>query len=241
MTEEIIDKATTLWQAGNEKQAIELLESVDLDSSAQANTLIGQMYVGAEEGISNISKNLEKGIGFLNKGLGLGDAEAGLEIADIFYLGNGLEENHALAEEYWIRSWQLGDELAGFKLANYYYDDHIEKIQEALKIYTELIERNEFVGNCNLKLSKIYKRGIGGVIPDSARALKYLQAGAENSNVNCCMTLGLKYYRGDGVEKDVAKAIELLERVKDNDLFKQEVDVLLDKIITKEKTKPNIE
>lgn len=49
------------------------------------------------------------------------------------------------------------------------------------------------------------------------------------------MNLGLKYYRGDGVEKDISKAIELLERVKENDLFEQEERALLDKIIKNKK------
>jgi|SRR5690554_305015 len=235
MTQEIINKATELWQDDDEKQAIQLLETIDLDNSAKANTLIGQMYIGAERGISNIKKDVKKGIQFLQKALTLGDAEAGIELADLYYLGEDVKENYKKAERYWIASWELGEERAGFELANYYYDELKEKISEAINIYEQLIERNEFAGNCNSKLSKIYEKGIGGIAPDSEKALKYLEAGAKDSHIHCCMNLGLKYYRGDGVEKDFAKAIELVERVKDNDLFKEEVKVLLDKMNQKEK------
>ncbi len=235
MTQEIINKATELWQDDNEKEAIQLLESITLDKSAEANTLIGQMYIGAEKGISNIKKNIKKGIGFLEMGLELGDAEAGLELADLYYFGEGVKESHKQAEKYWIKSWELGEEQAGFALANYYYEENNDKIHEAVKIYIDLIARNEFVGNCNSKLNQIYEKGIGGITPDSDRALMYLEAGAKDSHIHCCMNLGLKYYRGDGVEKDISKAIEIVERVKDNDLFKQEVEVLLLKMTNEEK------
>lgn len=192
------------------------------------------MYVGAEKGISNIMKNIKKGIDFLEKGLKLGDAEAGLELADLYYLGEDVKENHKKAVKYWSESWELGEELAGFKLANFYYDEFKEKINEAINIYEQLISRNEFVGNCNSKLSKIYEKGIGGITPDPVKYLMYLEAGAQDSHIHCCMNLGLKYYRGNGVKKDISKAIEFVERVKDNDLFKQEVRALLDKMIKNE-------
>lgn len=235
MTQEIIDKATELWQDDNEKKAIELLETIDLDNNAEANTLIGQMYIGAERGISNIKRDVKKGIQFLQNGLALGDAEAGMELADLYYLGEGVKENYKKAEKYWVESWELGEEKAGFELANYYYDEFNEKISEAINIYEQLIDRNEFVGNCNAKLSKIYEKGIGGITPDPDKSLKYLEEGAKDSHIHCCMNLGLKYYRGDGVKKDIVKAIELVEKVKDDELFKQEVEVLLNKMIKEEK------
>ena len=235
MTQEIIDKAIELWQDDNEKKAIELLETIDLDNNAEANTLIGQMYIGAERGISNIKRDVKKGIQFLQNGLALGDAEAGMELADLYYLGEGVKENYKKAEKYWVESWELGEEKAGFELANYYYDEFNEKISEAINIYEQLIDRNEFVGNCNSKLSKIYEKGIGGITPDPDKSLKYLEEGAKDSHIHCCMNLGLKYYRGDGVKKDIVKAIELVEKVKDNELFKQEVEVLLNKMIKEEK------
>lgn len=235
MTKEKIDKAIEFWQNDDEKQAIKLLELIDLEKNAEANTLIGQMYIGAERGVSNIKKNVKKGIQFLQKGLILGDAEAGIELANLYYLGEGVKENHKKAEKYWIASWGLGEERAGFELANFYYDEHNEKINEAINIYEKLISKSEFVGDCNSKLSKIYEKGIGKITPDPARSLSYLEAGTKDSHLYCCMTLGLKYYRGDGVEKDISKAIELVERVKDNDLFEQEVRTLLDKMIKNEK------
>ena len=236
MTQEIIDKATELWQDYNEKQAIELLETIDFENNAEPNTLIGKMYIGAERGVSNIRKRCKKKeSSIFKKGLALGDAEAGIELADLYYLGEGVKENYKKAEEYWIASWELGEERAGFELANYYYDESNEKISEAIYIYEQLIDRNEFVGNCNSKLSKIYEKGIGGITPDSDKSIMYLEEGAKESHIHCCMNLGLKYYRGDGVEKDFSKAIELVEKVKDNEFFKQEVEALLNKMTKKEK------
>ena len=68
-----------------------------------------------------------------------------------------------------------------------------------------------------------------------AKPLIYLEVGTKDSHIQYWMNLGLKYYRGDGVEKGISKAIELLERVKENDLFEQEERALLDKIIKNKK------
>ncbi len=38
MTQMIINKAVEFWQEDDEKQAIQLLESIDLDNNVEANT-----------------------------------------------------------------------------------------------------------------------------------------------------------------------------------------------------------
>lgn len=235
METDIINKAVKLWQLDQDKEAVELLKSLNLEINAQANTLIGKILTGAERGISNIKKDTVNGLAHLKMGLKLGDSEAGLKLAEIFYFGEGVRKNYKKAEEYWKLSYSLGNELAGFELANFYYDDLQEKITEAIKIFYELIEKKEFEENCYYKLFKIFEKGIGEIESNKELSLKYLEKGAINSHVNCCMTLGLKYYRGDGIKQDVNKAIEIVERVKENEFFKEEVNVILLKMLNNEK------
>jgi uncharacterized protein len=230
-----IDKATKLWQLDQDKEAIELLENLNLDKNAKANTLIGKILIRAERGISNIKKDTIKGIKFLKFGLELGDSEAGLELANIFYFGKGVKVSKKKAEEFWKLSFELGDELAGFELANFYFDDLHEKISEAIIIYNKLIERKEFEENCYYKLYRIFEKGIGGIKPNQELALKYLEKGANKLNVNCCMTLGLRYYRGDGIKQDVKKALEFVKKVKEDEFFKKEVNIILAKMLNNEK------
>ncbi len=232
---DIIDQATKLWQLDHDKEAIELLESLNLEVNAEANTLIGQIYTGAERGISNIKKDVKKGIQFLQMGLNLGDSEAGLELADIYYIGNGVKESNKKAVEYWRLSHTLGNESAGFQLANFYYDNLNEKIDDAIQIYKELIERHEFEENSYYKLSRIYEKGIGGIIPNLELSIEYMEKGAELGHVHCCMNLGLRYYKGEGVTQNIKKSIEIVERVRDHEFFKEEVNAILDKMMKNEK------
>ncbi len=235
METKTIDKATELWQLDKDKEAIEVLKSLNLEINAKANTLIGKILIGAERGISNIKKDTVNGIAHLKLGLKLGDSEAGLELAKIFYFGKGVRKSDKKAEEYWTLSYKLGDELAGFELANFYYDDLHGKITEAIKIFNELIEKKEFEENCYYKLFKIFEKGIGGIEPNKELSLKYLEKGATKSHVGSCMTLGLKYYRGDGIKQDIKKAIEIVERVREAEFFKEEVNVILSKMLNNEK------
>lgn len=235
MSMDIIDKAIELWRSNLDKEAIDLLESLNLEVNAKANTIIGKIYVNADPEISNIKKDYKKGKQFLLAGLKLCDADAGIELADMYYRGNGVKKNNKKAEEFWRLAYNLGDELGGFELANFYYDELNEKISDAIQIYKSLLEKGEFEENCYYKLYTIYERGIGDTIQNRELAIYYLEKGAEKGNINCCMNLGLKYYRGDGVIQDINKAIEIVERARNNEFFKKEVDIILDKMLKKEK------
>jgi len=231
----VINKAIKLWQNDQDREAIELLQSVDLDENAEANRLIGQIYIGSERGVSDIKRDTKKGVEFLNKALSLGNSEAALELASLYYFGNGVKENRKRAEQYWKQSYELGNEEAGFELANYYYDFSHENIQSAIEIFKDLINRNEFKGNCYSKLSKIYATGPGPISPDQKLSLQYMEQGAFEGHIHCCMNLGLKYYRGDGVPQDKQKAISLVQKVSGDNLLKQEVAVILGKMTNNEK------
>ncbi len=115
----VINKAVRLWQNDQDRKAIELLQSLDLDQNAEANRLIGQIYIGAERGVSDIKRDTKKGIEFLSKALSLGNSEAALDLGNLYYYGNGVKESRKKAEQYWKQSYELGNENAGFALANY--------------------------------------------------------------------------------------------------------------------------
>ncbi|MBU3010709.1 sel1 repeat family protein, partial [Polaribacter vadi] len=235
MTKKKIEKAIKFWQDNNEQEAINLLEKLNLEENSEANTLLGKIYLYAEQGRANIERNPKKGIKFLEKGLNLGDSDAGLELAEVYYLGDEVKQNLKTAENYWTKSWSMGNIQAGFELANFYFDERNNKIEKAIKIYEELIKRNENIGNCYSKLSRIYEYGIGGINPDSEKSMLYLEKGAEVFDIYCCPTLALKYYRGDNIEKNSKKAISLLKKVKNNDLFRKEINILLEKMTNGEK------
>lgn len=224
-----VEKATILWRRHKDKEAISLLNSLDLANDGPANHLIGKIYLYAEKGVSNIKRSVREGKVHLEKALALGVPEAGLALADLYFYGYGVKVNQIKAEEYWGQSVKLGSELAAFELANYYYDVAPQKIEEAIRLYKWLIAKNEFVGSSYYKLSLIYKKGIG-VPADLALSLEYLEQGAKDKHVHCCMNLALSYYRGDCVKADKQKAIALAKIASLDDLFHKEANLVLSKM-----------
>jgi len=51
--------------------------------------LIGNIFLSAEKGLSNVKRNVPKGKEYLTKALELEDAEAGLDSADFNYSDSG--------------------------------------------------------------------------------------------------------------------------------------------------------
>ena len=236
MKESELEIAEKLWKNDKDKEAIDLLNSLELDNNGDINKLIGDIYFYAQKGISNITKNTKLAKKHYEKSLDLGNSDAGNELAEMYYFGDkGIKENQKLAEQYWLKSYNLKNELAGFNLANYYYEDKHNQIEKAIEIYKNLILKNEFKENCFLKLSRIYINGIG-IKKNIRKGIEYLEKGIEINSSNCCMDLSYIYKKGEIVEKNISKAIELAEKAYSNsEFFKEEIYEYLETI----KTKPN--
>jgi len=220
---EIIDKAKELHLNGEDNEAIKLLSSLDLANSKEANYLLGRIYETAEKGISNIKKDIKIAISFYEKALSLSHPDAGLELADIYYTGYLVKENLKKAEKYWKISSRLGNELATFELANYYYNNN--KINDAVQLYSILVN-GKFGGNSCFKLAISFLRG-NEIKKDVLKAIEYLKKGVELDNVNCLFKLGWLYYKGEVIEQNLNKAIELIKRAGEFELYEEESKAIL--------------
>ena len=101
-------------------------------------------------------------------------------------------------------------------------------------------------------VGEVYEKSLGGAAPDYAAAATWYRKAAEQGYPRALMNLGLLYERGLGVEKDLAKAMELYRKssglgkiiVADdlgaaaNDTSKQEIDRLKKEL---EETKQQLE
>lgn len=206
--------------------AIAILESDELAKDGDAQLLLGQIYYRAHKAMTGVSRSYPKSRKYLLKALELGNAEAAGELADMYYFGFGVKENYKKAEFYWKQGADADNEMAQFDLANFYYDHLNEKIDEAIILYKTLITKNEFVGNSNLKLGRIYYRGLG-VDNDVNEALSWLAKGVEAGDGNSCMDLAYIYYQGEDVEKDVEKAISLVEKAGKTELYEDDAPGIL--------------
>lgn len=226
--EKTIEQAKVLWRDNNEIEAITLLNSI-ANESGPANTLIGNMYSCAQKGLSNVKRDYKKAREYYKKSVDLNDSEGAIELGKLYFFGDGVKQNYDKAELYWGIAYELGDELGAFELANYYYDCKTEKIDKAINIYKELIAQNEFVENSLLKLSRIYGRGIG-IEKNSKLELKYLNEGIKYKDFNCCSDLAYKYFTGDGIPKDLDKALQTIQKADTRELFVKDKAELVERI-----------
>lgn len=223
--QDILKDANKLWRANDELGAIKLLNKI-IQKSGPANTMIGNMYVCAQKGQSNIKRDYKKAREFYQKAVTLNDSEGAIELGKLYFFGDGVKSNYNKAELYWEIAYNLGDVMGAFELANFYYDYKNDKIETAIKIYNELISQGEFIENSQLKLSRIYGRGIG-IEKNPELELKYLKEGVKNSDFNCCSDLAHKYFKGDGVPQDLDKALETIEKADTKDLFDKDKNEII--------------
>ena len=205
-----IKEALHFHQMDEDKKAIDILESDEIVNDGDALLLLGQIYHRTHKSLSGISRSYPTSRKYLLKALELGNAEAACELADMYYFSFGVKENYKKAEFYWQQGVDLNSEMAQFDLANYYYDHLHEKMDEAIKLYKALINKDEFVESSYLKLGRIYYRGLG-IEKDVNEGLSWYEKGVKVVHGNSCMDLGYIYYKGEYVEKDVDKAISLVE------------------------------
>lgn len=220
----VVSEARKLSRLGRDADAIELLSRIELNSSGDANYLLGQIYELADSGVSDIKGNIKKAIFFYEKALKLGCSDAGLELANIYFLGDYVRENLKKAEKYWKMASDMGNDIASFELANHYYDN--DRFADSIFLYEELIDHSEFGGNASYKLAILFLEG-KGTWKDIDKAIKFLNLGVSKNNPNSYLKLGWLYYKGEIIEKDIDKAISLFRETKKFELFKEESESLL--------------
>lgn len=223
---QLIAAARRHYRLDENQKAIEILESPDLAENANALLLLGQIYNGTTKSCGGVARSMPNARKCWLKALELGNSEAAWELGKLYYFD---KNNRKKAEEFWLAAADMGNELAAFDLVNLYYDHLNEKIHKAIELCHWLIDKNEFVDSCCVKLGRIYYRG-KGVPRDVDQARVWLEKGAALDNGNACMDLALMCYLGEGVEKDVAKAISLVEKAGKTEWLKDTAPVIAEKM-----------
>jgi len=208
----LIQKALNYHRNDENIRAVEILESEVFTNNPEALLLLGDIYSNTDKRSSGLSRDNIKARDYWIKSHELGNNEASRNLADMYYWGTGkVRQNRKESEAFWKVAHGRGDEMATSDLANYYYDDKNEDIDQAIEMYKQLIEKSEFLEDSCTKLGRIYYRGIG-VSKDFEKAFYWSQKGALLGAGNCLMDLSLMYYRGDYVKKSDEKAIALVKK-----------------------------
>lgn len=133
-------------------------------------------------------------------------------LADIFEEGTVVPQDLNKAVKYHIMAGNAGSKASFVKAANIYEKD--KNYPQAFKLYANAASTEvEAAYKCGEYLYK----GIGTAV-NKAEAAKYLKVAAKHNIANAQIMLGDLYFKGEGVEKNVEKALGLykLAALKDN-------------------------
>ena len=161
-----------------------------------------------------VDKNLEKSIEYFKMACG---KDCGLKGTDtpegclgFFYIiGEGVEKNSVVGEQYLLQAVELGDFRACKNLGFLYFSgDGIERnYEKALKYYEKAVSLDESCADCWVRIGYQYQHGLG-TPRDTKRAFECYQNAANAGIANGFNNLGACYMDGWGCEKDETKALE---------------------------------
>ena len=135
------------------------------------------------------------------------DFEDSFYVLGASYLeGEGVELNYKKAYRYLSKAAEVKNENAIESLGDMYYSGLYvdEDKNKAFKLYKESLK----LGNTDLyyKLGKIYEAE-----GKSKLALRHYKKGHENNDIRATQKLGVMYYNGEIVDRDVDKSLEYME------------------------------
>lgn len=224
-----IEKAKDHWRSNEDQRAIDILDDPKLAASPEALFTLGDIYNCADKRVGGVSRSVPKARKYWLEAIKYGSTDAAVELAGLYYFGDGVKENHKKAEEFWLLAANGGNEIGRFKLADFYYDNRPENIKDAIVLFESLTAGSVFSGNSCCRLGRIYDRGIG-VKRDPAMAAYWYEAGSKLNNGNCLLDLSYLFYKGDGVEKNIDKAVELAEKASETEWLKDRGPIVAEKM-----------
>lgn len=124
-------------------------------------------------------------------------------LGELYAQGIGVDKDTKKALKYYQLSAKNGNMDACLAAARIYEKE--QSYPEAFKLYASIADRNY---HACYKVGEYLVKGLGTRV-DKAKAAGYLSQAAENNIPNAMILLGDLYYQGDGVEKDMGKAVEL--------------------------------
>ena len=206
-----------------------------LKKSAEAGYASAQWRLGYkyQEGI-DVEENPVMAVEWFQKSAVQGDSEAQWRLGVLYEFGKGTNKDMAQAVKWYQKSSEQGNPEGQWRLASMYQfgDGICVDLNKAIELYKAAGDQ----GNLDVKehLERIYEFGenVATKFPFEKIILQYEKQGnyegatqfidgqvklleEEIQNHETAM-LGLKYEKGEGVSKDIARAIELYEQAISN-------------------------
>lgn len=133
------------------------------------------------------------------------------KIGNLYYFGQGVEQDDVQAKEWWEKAAELGDAAAMSNVGVLYeYGEGVEwDYAQAVEWYEKAAELGDDTAMRNIGLMYATGRGIK---QDYARAIEWWEEAAALGNIDAMRDMGLLYENGRGVEQDYAQAAKWYER-----------------------------
>jgi len=159
-----------------------------------------------EEGVALLlAGNAEGAASLLERACESGDAQGCHNLAMMYYLGQGVTQDHERAAHFYGRSCEGGMAQDCFNAGQAYRRDPAR----ALNYYERACESRVWQG-CDSAASAYF---VGqDVTRDYRRAAELYAQACEYGSAGACGVLGQMYLSGQGVSRDPARAIQLYER-----------------------------
>lgn len=124
-------------------------------------------------------------------------------LAEVYALGVGVTKDTKKALKYYLLSAKNGNVDACLEAAKIY--DRAQLYPEAFSSFSSIAAKNHYA---SYKVGEYLVKGLGTKV-DKSNAVSYLSQAANHNIPNAMILLGDLYYQGDGVDKDMKKAVEL--------------------------------
>lgn len=141
----------------------------------------------------------------------LGDPIAQYYLGEMFYYGEGVEQNFVEAMRWYLLSAEQDDPDAAYSIGFMYENgEGVEKsLEVAIDWYKRAGELGSDAGTASLGLLYLYEEGPFGNFDEGLRILK---TAADSGNLDAQFYLGSAYYDGDVLEKDFDLALNYLRK-----------------------------
>ncbi|MBQ7502617.1 SEL1-like repeat protein [bacterium] len=209
--EELCQMGKAAYEKGEYQEAAKLYAKSAEKNNAEAQCLLGCMYLKGE----GTEKNAAKAVDLLEAANALNYSEAALKLGNISRYGLNGELDTAKALEYYTKAAEAGNAEGQYRLAEMYFKGQgagVDKAKAAL--FYEKAALQDHV-EALIAVGNMYFSG-NGVEKDVSKAAGFFAKAAEKGSADAQFKLAEIYYFGKGIPQDKAKAAELYARAADS-------------------------
>lgn len=199
-------------EASDPARAVKILELGARCGDKESAFRLGSCYA---HGNCGLQPDGQRALAYYERAFELGSSDAAAILGCSYKHGEGAPQDTEKGLYYLRSGAERGNGACLYELACSYADG--DGVEEDMEKYKELLFKaaDEDFAMAVGEIGMSYLEGVGGFPQDYAKAVEYLEDAVELGMDECLEPLANCYQKGLGVEKDKARAKELLRRAKE--------------------------